>query len=298
MTIKSCLKSMRLRTLPLSLAGIIAGISLASTVAPLKLATVVTLVLTTVFLQILSNLSNELGDTLHGTDTEERAGMHYSLQDGEMTIPQMKKLIAVIVVLCCVSGLAMIFFSFGNLLALQPAALVLLGAAAIWAAMHYTLGDNPYGYRGLGDIFVFIFFGLVATLGAAYVCSHEFSLSWLLPAAAFGFWSVGVLNVNNIRDMVTDAATRTTVAIKLGARNARIYHSLLLVFGWIFLLAYTILASGGAASYMYVLAIPLSAMHLKAVWTKSGKALDPMLPMLVMTTFAVALLFTIGNCIG
>ncbi|MCQ2144838.1 MAG: 1,4-dihydroxy-2-naphthoate octaprenyltransferase [Bacteroidales bacterium] len=298
MTVKSCLKSMRLRTLPLSLAGIIAGISLASACGPLDVPTVTALVLTTVFLQILSNLSNELGDTLHGTDTEERAGMHYSLQDGEMTIPQMKRLIAVIAALCCISGLAMIYFSFGTLLAFQPAALILLGAAAIWAAMHYTLGKNPYGYRGLGDIFVFIFFGLVATLGAAYVCSHSFSPMWLLPAAAFGLWSVGVLNVNNIRDMITDAATRTTVAIRLGARNARIYHSLLLGCGWVLMLAYTILTSEGLFSYLYVLVIPLTALHLKAVWTRSGRALDPMLPMLVMTTFAVALLFTLGNCIG
>lgn len=329
MTVKSCLKSMRLRTLPLSLSGVIVGISLASsagdvasTVAAGNIAstvtagniasTVITLILTTIFLQILSNLSNELGDTLHGTDTDDRAGIHYSLQDGDMTIPQMKKLIAAIIVLCCISGLAMIYFSFGTLLGILPISFILLGAAAIWAAMHYTLGKNPYGYRGHGDIFVFIFFGLVSTLGATFICSHTFSWLWLLPASAFGLWSVGVLNVNNIRDMATDAATRTTVAIKLGERNARIYHTILIISGWVLLLSYTIAntlitigrpqaefsafigtAGWWALQFIYILMMPLSFIHLKAVWTRSGKSLDPMLPMLVLTTFAVSILFCI-----
>lgn len=283
---------MRLRTLPLSLAGVTAGIHLATTISCPRVSTTIALVLTTIFLQILSNLSNELGDTLHGTDTDEREGIHYSLQDGEMTIPQMKVLIAVMVILCGVSGLAMIYFSFGTLISLQSLAFILLGVAAIWAAMHYTLGKNPYGYRAKGDIFVFIFFGLVSTLGAAYICSHTISPLWILPAAAFGCWSVGVLNVNNIRDMSTDAATRTTVAIKLGERKARIYHTVLICGGWILLLAYTVFTAESMLSYLYVMLIPLSFIHLEKVWKKAGKALDPMLPMLVMTTFAVSLLFS------
>lgn len=292
MTVRSCLKSMRLRTLPLSLAGVTAGIHLATTISCPRVSTTIALVLTTIFLQILSNLSNELGDTLHGTDTDEREGIHYSLQDGEMTIPQMKVLIAVMVILCGVSGLAMIYFSFGTLISLQSLAFILLGVAAIWAAMHYTLGKNPYGYRAKGDIFVFIFFGLVSTLGAAYICSHTILPLWILPAAAFGCWSVGVLNVNNIRDMSTDAATRTTVAIKLGERKARIYHTVLICGGWILLLAYTVFTAESMLSYLYVMLIPLSFIHLEKVWNKAGKALDPMLPMLVMTTFAVSLLFS------
>lgn len=292
--IKAYIRSMRLRTLPLSLAGVIVGIHLASVNHSLGAGTVVTLVLTTVLLQILSNLSNELGDTLHGTDNDERMGMHYSLQDGQMSIEQMKGFIWTVAALCCVSGCAMIFFSFGTLLALEPLIFILLGACAIWAAMHYTLGDNPYGYRGLGDIFVFIFFGLVATLGAAYVCSHSFSALWILPASAFGLWSVGVLNVNNIRDMKSDAATRSTVAIKLGARNARIYHTLLITLAWVLMLSYTALSAESLREYFYIVLIPLSVLHLKAIWTKSDRELDPMLPMLVMTTFGISLLIAAG----
>lgn len=293
MTFKSCIKSMRLRTLPLSLAGIVAGLAISLQYGPLKASVVISLVLTTALLQILSNLSNELGDALNGTDTAERQGIHYSLQDGEISISEMKTLIAAAAILCCISGLTMIFFSFGTIFALEPVLLVLLGSAAIWAAMHYTLGKNPYGYRGKGDIFVFIFFGLVSVLGAAYICTHSFFPLWLLPATAIGCWSVGVLNVNNIRDMKTDAATRTTVAIKLGVKKARIYQTILICAGWVLILIFSLIAFKKAVLYSYILTLPFFALHLKGVWTKQDKALDPMLPLLVMSTFATSLLMLI-----
>lgn len=285
---------MRLRTLPLSLAGVITGISLASTVAVPDAAVIVALLMTTAFLQILSNLSNELGDNLHGTDTADRQGIRYSLQDGEMTVPEMKKLIAVIASLCCLSGLTMVFLSFGTLFSAEPLCLLALGAAAIWAAMNYTLGNNPYGYRGLGDLFVFIFFGIVSVTGGGYVCSHIVRVRWLLPAAAIGCWSIGVLNVNNIRDMKTDAVTRTTVALKLGLRKARVYQTALIVAGWLMMLTYTLLTAGSLSQWLYFITVPLYALHLKGVLTREDRALDPMLPLLVMTTFITALLFAAG----
>lgn len=284
---------MRLRTLPLSLSGVIAGIALASAEGAPEIPAVVALLFTTAFLQILSNLSNELGDTLHGTDTAARQGIRYSLQDGEMTVPQMKKFIAVMAGLCCVSGLIMVWCSFGTLLAVQPVCLLVLGAAAIWAAMNYTLGDNPYGYRGLGDLFVFIFFGLVSVLGAAYVCSHTILALWILPAAAFGCWSIGVLNVNNIRDMKTDAATRTTVALRLGLKKARIYQTVLVISGWLLMLTYTLLTASGWLQWLYFITVPLFVLHLRGVWTREDRSLDPMLPLLVMTTFITAVLFAV-----
>ncbi len=284
---------MRLRTLPLSLAGIIAGAALASTVAVSEKSVIISLVFTTAFLQILSNLSNELGDTLHGTDTDERQGIRYSLQDGEMTVPQMKHLISVIAVLCCISGLTMVLCSFKTLFSLQAAGLLCLGAFAIWAAMHYTLGDNPYGYKGLGDIFVFIFFGLVSVLGAAYVCSHTLRLIWALPAAAIGCWSIGVLNVNNIRDMKTDAATRTTVALRLGLHKARIYQTALIVTGWVLMFLYSLNCATSWQQWIYFIIAPAFAIHLHGVWTKVDRALDPMLPMLVLSTFATTVLLAL-----
>lgn len=285
---------MRLRTLPLSLSGTVAGIALAAKVAPVNWATALLLGLTTALLQILSNLSNELGDTLHGTDTAERQGVHYSIMDGEMTIPEMKRLIAAVAGLCCISGLAMVLLSFGTLLSLQPVLLLVLGAGAIWAAMNYTLGAHPYGYRGLGDVFVFVFFGLVSVLGAAYVCSHMLRWDWLLVGSGIGCFSMGVLNVNNIRDMKTDGATRTTVALKLGLRRARIYQIVLIGTGWAMMLSFSGLTWESPAAFLYVATMPLYFLHLRGVWRRSERRLDPMLPMLVMSTFALSILFAIG----
>lgn len=294
MNIKPYIRSMRLRTIPQSLSGIVCGIALASTVAEVELPTVLTLILTAALLQILSNLSNELGDTLHGTDKEGRQGMIYSLQGGGMTVEQMKKFISIIVTLCCMSGLLMIFFSFGTLFCIKSAAFIILGALTIWAAMKYTLGKHPYGYIGLGDLFVFIFFGLVPTVGGAFLCSLTFRPLWILPAAAMGCFSVGVLNINNIRDMKTDEATRVTVAMKLGQKNARIYQTVLIALGWVLLLSYTSLTADRCPEYLYLVTIPLFAINLAGVWKRTDRQLDPMLPMLVLTTFATAILFLIG----
>lgn len=286
---------MRLRTLPLSLSGVVMGTFVAAVRQPLSTGTVVLLMLTTALLQVLSNLSNELGDTLHGTDTAERQGIRYSIQEGEMTVRQIKGLIAAVAVACALSGLGMIWCSFGTLLAVEPLLLVVMGAAAMGAAVRYTLGKNPYGYRGWGDLFVFIFFGLVSVCGGYYVCTHDLSyILLLLPATAIGCFSIGVLNVNNIRDMKTDAATRTTVALKLGGRRARIYQTVLIATGWAAMLVYTGLIATGWTAWIYVLTLPLYAKHLYGVWHREDRALDPMLPLLVISTFLFSIMAGIG----
>ena len=290
---------MRLRTLPLSLAGVLLGSKLALVRWQVNGWVVVLICLTTICLQILSNLSNELGDVLRGTDTEQRQGPAYGLNSGVMTIAQMKRLIGAFVVLCCLFGAAMIWLSFGTFFALKPAALLVLGAAAIAAAMKYTLGKNPYGYRGLGDIFVFIFFGLVSVLGAYFVCAHQIDRWELtLPAAGIGFFSIGVLNINNIRDMRTDAANRVTVALRLGLRGARIYQTVLVCLGWAAFVCFAVLMPcGGIAAahpalrWLFVLTLPLYVLHLKGVWTTTDRALDRYFPLLVMGTFLLALLY-------
>ena len=296
MTLKACIRSMRLRTLPLSLAGIVLGVLLAAKVCDYDLLTFVLLALTTVSLQILSNLSNELGDTLSGTDRSDRQGIHYSIQDGEMTVPEMKRLIACVAAVCCVLGLGMVWSAFGSPLRPLALAFLALGAAAVWAAMHYTLGKNPYGYRGLGDIFVFIFFGLATVCGGYFLTCLAWSWRILLPAAAIGCFSVAVLNVNNIRDMKSDAATRTTVAVRLGVPRARIYQTVLIAAGWVLMTVFA--ATERPFSwwhFAYVLALPGYIKHLKGVWTLEDRALDPMLPLLVISTFAFALLGGLGN---
>ena len=293
---RAAVASMRLRTLPLSTGGVILGILLATADFKVDLWVAVLIVLTTVCLQILSNLSNELGDVLHGTDTEDRQGPQYGLNSGVLTIGEMKVLIGIFVALCIISGTAMTLLSFGTLWDLTPILVLLLGAGAIMGAMKYTLGRNPYGYRGLGDFYVFLFFGLVAVLGSYFVASHTLFWRLLLPGAAVGCFSVGVLNVNNIRDMETDAANRVTVAIRLGERKAKVYQTVLIVLGWIFMLAYCQLRMFSWWHYLFVLTLPLFILHLRGVWTRSGKKLDPMLPLLVMSTFLFCLLAGIGFC--
>lgn len=289
--IKAAIFSMRLRTLPLSLSGVVLGLMLAMKMHEASVWLIVWLLLTTVCLQILSNLSNELGDFLKGTDGEQREGPMYSLAQGAISVRDFKMLIAVFVVLCCCFGAAMIWTSFGTFLAWQPLMLLALGTAAIWAAMHYTLGKNPYGYRGLGDVFVFIFFGLVSVLGAYYVVAHTIdSWSLLLPAITIGCFSVGVLNVNNIRDMESDAATRVTLPLRIGAINAKIFQSILMALGWLCMVFYTLVTYTSLWNFLYFLTLPLFLIHMNMVWKRNGKDLDPALPLLVLSTFAFALL--------
>ena len=294
-TVKAMIRSLRLRTLPLSLSGVCLGLLLAAADYRISLSTAAFTMLTTIFLQILSNLSNELGDVLSGTDNGQRQGPAYGLNGGELSIGTMKMMIAVAVVACIAGGLVMLRSSFGTLFCMDSICLMLLGGAAIMAAMKYTLGRDPYGYRGLGDASVFLFFGIVAVLGSYFVATHTIG-SWflLLPAAAIGCFSVGVLNVNNIRDMKSDAATRSTVAIRLGEKGARIYQTVLIALGWILMTLYCVFRFQDPWHYLYFLSAPLFILHIKGIWSREGRALDPMLPLLVTGTFCFALLAGTG----
>lgn len=272
---------MRLRTLPLSLAGVVCGGLLAQGEHGDNGWAFALVLLTACALQVLSNLSNEMGDHLSGVDGEGREGPNYSMTDGGLTVRQMWRAINGTVVACCVFGLAMVLVS-GS-----PWWVLLLGAAAIWAATHYTLGKNPYGYRGLGDLFVFIFFGLVSVLGSYFVIAHtiDFDASLLCPAVGVGLLSVAVLNVNNIRDMASDEGLRKTVPLRIGEHCARWYQTALIVIGvgcfiW------------SPIMFRYCgLTVPFFVWHIIGVWTRRGNRLDPMLPLLVISTFVIALLY-------
>ena len=291
-SILNLIKSMRLRTLPLSLAGVVCGSLLA--VVPIGGSgwALAFLYLTTVSLQILSNLSNEMGDHLSGVDDDSREGPNYSLSEGGLTVRQMWRAINAFVIICAFSGLLMLLFSFQfSILNFQFSILLLLGAAAIWAATHYTLGKNPYGYRGLGDLFVFIFFGLVSVLGSYFVMAHTIPLrAWLiLPAVGIGLLSVAVLNVNNIRDMDSDRGLRQTVPLRIGSCAARWYQTVLVVGGVCCM----------SVCYPYVLFMaPLFVVHLVGVWRRTGRDLDPMLPLLVMSTFGLSAVYTVLSVCG
>lgn len=270
---------MRLRTLPLSLAGVVCGALLAwpHAEACMPVWTLVTLLLTTVSLQVLTNLSNELGDHLSGVDGEGREGPNYSMADGGLTVKQMWRAINAMVVVCCVSGLLMVWMS-GS-----PWWLLLLGAAAIWAATHYTLGKNPYGYRGLGDLFVFIFFGLVSVMGGYFVIAQTLEWNVLIPACAIGLLSVAVLNVNNIRDMASDKGLRKTIPLRIGSRAAKCYQTVLVLTGA------SLLFFNLPFKWWNAILLSILIAHVVMVWRNDGKKLDPALPILVITTFLFGL---------
>lgn len=276
---KALIKSMRLRTLPLSLAGVVCGalLSWPHAEACMPVWTLVMLLLTTVSLQVLTNLSNELGDHLSGVDGEGREGPNYSMADGGLTVKQMWRAINAMVVVCCVSGLLMVWMS-GS-----PWWLLLLGAAAIWAATHYTLGKNPYGYRGLGDLFVFIFFGLVSVMGGYFVIAQTLEWNVLIPACAIGLLSVAVLNINNIRDMVSDKGLRKTIPLRIGSRAAKCYQTVLVLTGA------SLLFFNLPFKWWNAILLSILIAHVVMVWRNDGKKLDPALPILVITTFLFGL---------
>lgn len=285
--LKALIKSMRLRTLPLSLAGVVCGglLAMGGLGHDGNWWAFALVLLTACSLQILSNLSNEMGDYRNGVDGEGREGPAYGLADG-LTEKQLWRAINTMVVVCCVVGLAMIWVSY------SPWWMVLVGEVAIWAATHYTLGKKPYGYVGLGDLFVFVFFGLVSVLGGFFVLVHDIHWYYIFPASGIGLLSVAVLNVNNIRDMQSDEGVRKTVPLRIGVHRAKWYHTVLVTLGW--LLMACSYYGDTTFSCLILCTLPLFVWHIIGVWRREGKSLDSMLPLLVMSTFLLSLFYSIG----
>lgn len=285
--------SCRLRTLPLSVAGILSGTLLACAEDEFHALRFVLAVVTVLLLQILSNVANELGDTLHGTDRDDRKGMTYSLQSGALTVADLRRLIVWLVVLSAVSGVALVASSFNALFSREGIVMLVLGGCAILAALGYTLGRHPYGYMGLGDLFVFLFFGLLSTMGAFFLMTGRVDAVVALPAAACGLLSVGVLNINNMRDADTDRKTRITIPVLIGERRAKVYQTLLETLPLAALAAYCAIRDSRWPAYLFLLFVPLFAVHIYGVWRSTDSQLDRRLPELSVLTLALCICFGI-----
>ncbi|MCL4169692.1 UNVERIFIED_CONTAM: hypothetical protein GTU68_013472, partial [Idotea baltica] len=237
--IKHWISAARLRTLPLAFSSILTGAALAIAHGLFDASVFLLCLTTTLFLQILSNYANDLGDYLHGTDNEDRVGPQRALQGGHITAPQMKAAVIFLAIISLISGIALLYQSRLRLDA-KGLFFLILGLLAIIAAIKYTAGKNPYGYAGLGDLSVFLFFGLIGVLGSYYLHGLELPYSLdVFAASAIGFFSTAVLNLNNMRDAVPDhAANKMTMAVRLGKKNARIYHMLIISLGGLCLLIY------------------------------------------------------------
>jgi len=297
--VRAYITSFRLRTLPLSLSGVLLGSLLAASDGYFKTTTFVWAMLTTVALQILSNLANEVGDLTKGTDNEHRLGPIRSAQSGALSMREMVQAMIVFGVIAIITGSLLIYEAFRDLLNWKSISLFIAGGASIVAAVKYTVGKSAYGYRGLGDLFVFIFFGLVSVMGSYFAMSGVLPWICVLPAAAIGFLSSGVLNMNNIRDIENDSVCgKHTIPVILGIRGAKIYHFVITLLAVICLVLYSVLHPAGWTGYLFLLTLPLLAMHLKSVYWGEGRALDSQLKFLSITTLLIALLLGFGQLLS
>jgi 1,4-dihydroxy-2-naphthoate octaprenyltransferase len=291
---KAWLHAFRLRTLPLSLSCIGMGSFLAAAQQAFRWDIFLLCVTTTIFLQILSNLANDYGDSVHGADHDDRKGPSRAVQSGAISFASMKAAIAVFVILSLISGVALLFVSFG----LNWNAIIFffgLGVLSILAAIAYTVGKKPYGYIGLGDISVLIFFGLVGVMGSYYLFAQQLNFSIVLPALSCGFFSVGVLNVNNIRDIESDLkAGKFSIPVRIGRSNAIVYHWCLIVAGIGSSVVYLILNYTAPVQLLFLLSIPLFVRNGLAVQHKSSHELDPYLKQMALSTLLFVLLFGMG----
>lgn len=296
---KHWIKAFRLRTLPLALASIGMGTFLAAASGSFQADIFTLCALTTIFLQILSNLANDYGDSIHGADGAHRVGPSRAIQSGVITPAAMKRAMAIFVVLSLASGIGLIYSAFGW--SLQIFGIFMgLGVLAIIAAITYTSGSKPYGYAGLGDISVLIFFGFIAVMGSAFLYEKELRWEYVLPAISTGLFSVAVLNVNNIRDIESDkVAGKYSIPVRLGRDKAVIYHWAILSIGYATTLAYITINYSSPFQFLVLLVIPLLVKNARAVKVhEEASALDPFLKQMALSTLFFVILFGVGQLIG
>jgi 1,4-dihydroxy-2-naphthoate octaprenyltransferase len=289
--------AMRPRTLPLAIASIIMGSALAASRPPFSWTVTLLAITTAVLLQILSNLANDYGDSQHGADSTVREGPQRAVQSGAISSQKMLLAMLITALLAMLSGLALLWFSFGQQLGQYFFVFIILGAAAILAALGYTAGVKPYGYAGLGDIAVLIFFGWVSVMGTYFLQTGRLDLDILLPATSCGLLAVAVLNINNIRDRNSDKlAGKNTIPVRLGLQPARVYHWILLIGAVVLALIYVLQFYYSPWQFLFLLAVPLLLRNGFLVWrTSSPKLLNPMLKQLSISTLLFVLFFSIGQ---
>ena len=290
-------RAARLKTLLLSFSGVLLGgflsLSVGFSAGSRALFCLLFCALTAMLLQVLCNLANDYGDFKSGVDGANRVGPQREMQSGEITEKEMKRGIAVATLLCLASGglllLTVLFAraSWGMVIAFSA-----LGIGAILAALFYTLGKRPYGYRGLGDLFCFLFFGWAAVAGTYFLATHILDFSVLLPASAMGFLSNAVLNINNMRDIENDRASgKNSLVVRIGLKKAFVYHCLLIGGAFVCLAVYLVLHHAPWYSYLFMLLLPLFVKDLIAIKTTNHELLDPFLGQQVRNTFLLVLVY-------
>jgi 1,4-dihydroxy-2-naphthoate octaprenyltransferase len=292
---KHWIEAARVRTLPLSVSGIIVGSFYAMSQGMFNWKIVVFALLTTLGLQILSNFANDYGDGIKGTDNEDRVGPKRAIQSGLITPQAMKKAMIITALITLVFAVLLIYFAFKESYLLYSFIFLILGILAIASAIRYTVGKGAYGYRGYGDLFVFVFFGLVSAFGVYFMFSKTIDWLLLLPATAIGFLSVGVLNLNNMRDEESDRkAGKNTLVVKIGGVAAKKYHYFLVISAMVLVLLFAFLNDFHFDQYIFVVAYFPLIGHLITVYkNQNPKLLDPELKKLAISTFLLSVLLAL-----
>ncbi len=292
MKIKSWLEAFRLRTLPLSISGIIMGSFIAKSKGFWDISIFIFALLTTILFQIVSNLANDLGDSLKGTDNDNRVGPARTVQKGDISVSQMKIAVFIFSVLSLISAGYLIYISSNGMSQNTIYTYMILAFLSVLAAITYTVGKKAYGYYGLGDVFVFVFFGLVSVMGSYTLYSKIFDFVSLFPAITIGLLSTAVLNLNNMRDQVNDKlSNKITLVVKLGFNRAKFYHFCLIM---IALISYWGYFKFELTSLIYILPFVFLLIHLKkVVQVLDPKDFDPELKKVALSTFLLSLLFSI-----
>jgi len=290
--LKTWVQAARLRTLPLSISGILAGTAIAIGLGYADNLLFALMLATTVAYQVTSNFANDYGDGIKGTDNEQRIGPQRALQSGALTPASLKRGIRITAVISGILTLVTLWRAFGLASLGYFALFFLLGMLAIWASIRYTVGVNAYGYRGLGDVFVFLFFGLLSVQGSLFLYTNTLILQGWLPAIAIGALSAGVLNLNNLRDSESDRSSgKNTLVVQIGYANGVRYHLLLCALAFACMLVFVLLQQSPVIYGICLLPFVAVAVHLRTVLrAKDPASLDPELKKLALSTFFMALL--------
>ena len=296
--LRDFIQAARLRTLPLASACVLTGGALAAAsgvpqarFGPLFAGCLATVIL----LQVLANFANDLGDFANGADRAEgHQRSDRAVASGRISPAQMKRATIATAALALSVGIATVLMAAGDHIT-TVLFWIGTGVLSIGAAYTYTAGDRPYGYSGLGDISVLAFFGVAGVAGTAALIAGTFDAMWLLPALSIGLLSVAVLNLNNLRDHVSDAATgKHTLVVRMGFDRGKVYHALLLGGAWTALLAFWALDADGPwhGKLWYGLFGLVHIKHLALVFrTQDPAELDGELKKIALSTFAISLFF-------
>ena len=292
------LAAARLRTLPLSLAGIITGNAITFKGESFSFTIFILSLLTAIAFQIISNFANDYGDGMKGTDNADRLGPERILQQGLLSPKALKKGILIAALISILLALSLIYIALGGKQLLVSFFFIALAGAAIWAAIRYTVGRAAYGYHGLGDLFVFLFFGWVSVMGAYYLQTQTVDSTALFLGTGIGLLSVGVLNLNNMRDIANDKnSQKITLVVYLGTQKAKYYHYLLMLLAALFLFLGMGTAWVKEKPLSLFILLPIFLQLYQVVKIREPKAYDPLLKQLALSTFLVSLaLFVIYYC--